>query len=63
MSSGGGRPGGMSSGGGKPNVGNASMSGMGGGGGRPDPDKPFASERNKKALDDLIADLGKPGKK
>ena len=32
---------------------------MMGGGGRPDPEKPFASERNQKALDSLIAGLGK----
>jgi hypothetical protein len=29
-----------------------------GGGGRPDPEKPFASERNKQALDDLITSVG-----
>ena len=65
---GGGRPGG---GGGAPGSGGSGMPG-GGGGGRPamggmgggggmggqqDPDRPFASERNKKALDDLIASL------
>ena len=33
------------------------MGGAPGGGGRPDPDKPFESERNKKALDDLIGEL------
>jgi hypothetical protein len=33
--------------------------GGGGGGGRPDPEKPFASENNKKALDGLIASVSK----
>ena len=33
----------------------------GGGGARPDPEKPFASERNKAALDSLIGQLGKAG--
>jgi hypothetical protein len=33
---------------------------MMGGGGRPDPEKPFASENNKKALDGLIASVSKP---
>jgi len=33
------------------------MMGMAGGG-QPDPEKPFASERNSKALDDLIAKVG-----
>jgi hypothetical protein len=39
--------------------------GMGGGmgGGRPDPERPFASERSKKSLTDLIADLQTVGKK
>ena len=32
---------------------------MGGGGGRPDPEKPFASDRNKQALDDLLTALPK----
>jgi len=50
---GGGPPGGMM-GGGPPGGG-----GMMGGGGRPDPDRPFASENNKKALDGLIASVSK----
>jgi len=33
--------------------------GYGGGGGRPDPERPFASENNKKALDGLIASVSK----
>jgi hypothetical protein len=53
---GGGRPGGM----GAPGGGGAMMGGGGGmGGGQPDPTKPFANERNKQALDDLIAAVKK----
>jgi hypothetical protein len=33
------------------------MGGMGGG--RPDPERPFASERNQRALDSLIAQASK----
>jgi hypothetical protein len=51
--SGGGRPGGG------PPGGMGGMMGGGGGGGRPDPERPFASERNQKALDSLIAQAGK----
>jgi len=54
---GGGGPGGMVGRGGPVAMGGGG--GMGGmGGGRPDPERPFASERNKKALDDLVAQLG-----
>ncbi len=54
---GGGRPGGP----GGPGGGGPMMGGMGGmgGGGAQDPEKPFASERSKQALDDLIASLKK----
>ena len=59
---GGGAPGGI---GGSGGMGGSMGGGMGGSGGRmgggmggqQDPNKPFASERNKKALDDLIANL------
>ena len=47
--------GGASGGGGRP--GGAPGGGGAGGGAQQDPNKPFASERNKKALDDLIAQL------
>ncbi len=57
----GGGGGGMGGGSGAPMSGGrpAPVAMMGGGGGAapPDPDKPFASERNKKALEDLIANL------
>lgn len=60
---GGGAPGG--SGGGRPSSGGpgggggfgGGGSGFGGGGQQPDPEKPFASERNKQALDDLIGQV------
>jgi len=42
-------------GGGPPGGGGGMMGGMGGG--RPDPEHPFASERSKKSLDDLITSL------
>ena len=44
--------------------GGGGMGGGGGGmgGGRPDPEHPFASERNKKALEDLTTTLQKIGK-
>jgi hypothetical protein len=63
MSSGGGRPGGLTSGSGMPGAagsgGGLSPSSMGGGGGaRPDPEKPFATERNRAALDELIKMAG-----
>jgi len=50
-------------GGGMGKMGGAPGGGMMGGGGmgkgaQPDPDKPFASERNKKALTDLMSALG-----
>jgi hypothetical protein len=62
----GGGGGGMGKMGGGPGAGGpgggmgGSGGGMGkmGGGAPPDPDKPFASERNKKALDDLVTALG-----
>jgi hypothetical protein len=66
---GGGGGGGM--GGGMPGGGGGRMPGSGGGmpgGGMPgggaqqDPDKPFASERNKKGLEDLLASLKQPQK-
>jgi hypothetical protein len=41
-------------GGGAPTMGGGGM-----GGGQPDPTKPFANERNKQALDDLISAVGK----
>lgn len=59
---GGGGGGGMGGSGGAPMSG-GSPGGMGGSGGgmgggaQPDPNKPFASERNKKALENLIANL------
>ena len=54
----GGGPGGPGGGGpGGPGGGGPMMGGMGGG--SQDPEKPFASERNKQALDDLIANLKK----
>ncbi len=62
MGSGGG-PGAATAGGPPPGSGGGPMMGsggpmMGGMGGQPDPERPFASERSKKALDDLIALLG-----
>ncbi|HZT41028.1 MAG TPA: hypothetical protein VFA07_02505 [Chthonomonadaceae bacterium] len=54
---GGGGRGGMGGGGG---MSGGMMGGMGGG--RPDPEHPFASERSKKSLDDLIASLQSPSK-
>ncbi len=39
------------------------LGGGGGGGGQQDPNKPFASDRNKKALDDLMADVSGNQKK
>ncbi|HZO91615.1 MAG TPA: hypothetical protein VFB38_25055 [Chthonomonadaceae bacterium] len=52
---GGGRGGGMMGGG---MMGGGRMGGGMMGGGGQDPERPFASERNKQALDDLIAQLG-----
>jgi hypothetical protein len=46
--------GGMGSGGMMARMGSGGMGSGGMGGGRPDPEKPFASERNKQALDDLL---------
>ncbi len=53
------RGGGMGSGGGGGGMRSGGMSGMMGGmgGGRQDPDRPFASERNKKSLEDLIGSV------
>src|SRR5436305_60152 len=51
----GGSPGG--SGGGRGGGGGGGGFGGGGGGGQQDPDKPFASERNKQALDDLLTQV------
>lgn len=62
---GGGAPG-MGGGMGAPGSGGPSSGGgkmAGGGGAAPDPDKPFASERNKKALEDLMASLQTTAKK
>jgi hypothetical protein len=56
MGSGGGRP--TGSGGPVPAVAGSAGGPGGAGGNRPDPEKPFATERNKKALEDLIASLG-----
>ena len=55
----GGPPGGGGGGKGGPPGGGGGMGGMMGGmgGQKGDPDKPFASERDKKSLDDLIAAL------
>lgn len=50
--------GGPGGGGGMGKMGGGPGGGGGMGGGQPDPDKPFASERNKKALTDLITALG-----
>lgn len=36
-------------------MGSGGMGSGGTGGGRPDPEKPFADDRNKQALDDLLA--------
>jgi hypothetical protein len=60
MPMGGGSGGGMGSPGmaqrmGSGGMGSGGMGSGGMGGGRPDPEKPFASERNKQALEDLIA--------
>ncbi len=55
---GGGRRGGPMSMGGPPGGGGGGY----GGGNRPDPNKPFANERNEKALENLIASIGKGGK-
>jgi hypothetical protein len=61
---GGGMGGGMGRGGGPGGPGGPGGGMMGGmGGGRPDPDHPFASERSKKSLTDLIGALEGPGKK
>jgi hypothetical protein len=56
---GGGMGGGGGYGGGRPgsNGGAAGPGGFGGMGGQQDPERPFASERNKEALDGLIARL------
>ena len=52
-----GRPGGAPGGGGMAVMGGMGGPGGGGGAAQPDPNKLFASERNKKALDDLITSL------
>lgn len=54
-----GGPSGAPGSGGPPGGRGGMMGGGGGGGGRPDPERPFASERNQKALDSLIAQAGK----
>ena len=49
--------GGRGGGGGAPGGGGGAPGSGGGGQAQPDPNKPFASERNKKALEDLLAQL------
>ena len=56
----GGRPA-MAGGAGRPSSGMGGMGGSGFGGGQADPERPFAGERERAALDGLLTQLKTPG--